>query len=118
MKKVKFTKHQYDMVYEVQANIPAKGEDQLEVGVRLLRKLKARGIEVPLGDQQRKMKEQGKLVFASYEARGDVELSLQNDEYSLLQQKLKAFIPSVTGHASEFYFDLLQDVKNAEDIED
>lgn len=116
MREVKLNRSQYGVLFGALANTPSANEEEMEVSVRLMRKVKAKGEPVDGGEAQRRAEAEGHIYFPAYRVTGDVSLMIEEDEHRTLAAKLKKYLPQITGQGAEMYLELIHTVRDAEQV--
>lgn len=118
MRKVEIGKHEFaEIVWPAVHRLPAKDVQENGVVVGLSKKLKAVGQPRPLNEREQKAEDEGQLVFPDYVVDGAVELLLEDEEWRLLKDRVKKWLPNLTGYAAQMFGELLERIESAEKIE-
>lgn len=122
MRNVEVTKDEYnDFLYPAVGGSTAKSEQELETALRVMKKINAPDVttvlEVP-ADQLRAAEARGQRLLPTRKLSAPkMELILEEDEWKLVVERLKAYIPQVTLLGAEALYNFLQKLVNA-DAED
>lgn len=118
MREIALTATEYrEFVWQAVQKLPSK--DVAEAGTQrdVSRKLKALGYELPLSERDTERAAEGALVYHDYATSGDVALLLEEEEWRWLKDRLRKYLPALTGYASDDFLALLDKVDGAEKVE-
>ena len=121
MRKVKFTAFQFNnFVYPYVAHASAKGEGDWETALRVIKILKdpTKTKVSPMSPAEVKAKEEGQPVYPNHRLLdSEAEFLVQDDEYRMIRDKVKARRDDVLITAAEDFEILLQVLNDAEEVE-
>lgn len=121
MRKIRFTSLQFNnFVYPNVAHNNAKGDGEWETALRLVKILKdpAKTKEMPLSKGEIEAQEMGRAAYPNHCLLDDeAEFLVQDDEWRMIRDKVKAGRDTVLITASEDFEATLQAIEDAEKIE-
>jgi hypothetical protein len=118
MRTVDITKDEFDnFLYSAIAADSAKDENELEVAVRLMRKIKAVSVELDFTKAEKERIAEGERLRKSRGLVGAYAcLELEEDEWKMVCDRLKNYTKFVSTAVADEYADLVQKIKTAETI--
>lgn len=118
MRKLEMSPSEYNnFVWPAVNGIASKDFEEAEQQAAVNRKLKSVGCAKDLSAEQRRREMEGLTIYPDYEAQGPVEILLEEAEHRFLTERLKKFLPAVTGYATEDFLALFARVKDAPKVE-
>jgi hypothetical protein len=103
-----------EFVWAAVNRLPAKDGTELATQVEVNRKLKALGHELRLSKEDQEAVDAGELRYPGYTTYGPVDLVIEDEEWRWLKDRLRKYIPLLTGFAGEDFQALLTKVDGAE----
>lgn len=115
MRTVTITKAQFDdFVFSAIASGAAEDEAELEVAVRVFKKLNANSLPRPFTDEEQLEIKQGRKLRAQRDLRDNIcGFIFEEDEYNLVLKRLISYLRNIALVAAEEYYELLSSVKAA-----
>lgn len=118
MRKVEIEKNEFEqIVWPAVHKLPSKDVQENGVIVGISKKLKAVGYAKPLTERELQAEAEGILVFPDYAVDEAVTLILEDEEWRTLKDRVKKWLPQLTGYASEMFAACLERIEGAEKIE-